>query len=121
MLLIRALLEIIYVDHLFRRGFRPVHDAVRRTARAARQTRPVDPARVVAAVDAASALYVRPLYCLQRAAAITRLLRRDGVDAHLIIGCRPRPVEAHAWVEVGGVVVAENEPDIAHYRVLDVL
>jgi hypothetical protein len=53
----------------------------------------------------ATCLYAKPVLCLQRSVATTRLLRRYGVDARLTIGYRPSPFFSHAWVEVNGRVV----------------
>ena len=57
------------------------------------------------AVLLGTCFYWRPVLCLQRSVATTRLLRRYGVDARLIIGYRPSPFFSHAWVEVNGRVV----------------
>jgi Transglutaminase-like superfamily len=43
--------------------------------------------------------------CLQRAICTVRLLRKQGIDAHLMIGYCPSPFFSHAWVEVEGRVV----------------
>lgn len=57
------------------------------------------------AVLLATCLYWKPVLCLQRAVCTARLLRRHGVAARLVIGYRPAPFFAHAWVEVDGRVV----------------
>lgn len=57
------------------------------------------------AVLLATCFYAKPVLCLQRSVATTRLLRQYGVDARLIIGYRPSPFFSHAWVEVNGRVV----------------
>jgi hypothetical protein len=49
--------------------------------------------------------YVKRAPCLQRSTVATWLLRRHGIPAEMVIGCRPLPFESHAWVEVGGLVV----------------
>jgi hypothetical protein len=73
----------------------------------------------MAALDAACVFYLKPARCLQRSAVATRLLRRRGVDADLVIGYRLPPLRAHAWVEVAGEIVTEDQPGIHFYRVLD--
>ena len=57
------------------------------------------------AVLLAACLYWKPVLCLQRSACTALLLRRHGVDAHVVIGFRPSPFFCHAWVEVEGRVV----------------
>jgi hypothetical protein len=71
-----------------------------------------DPRDVVWAVDEACVWYVKRAACLQRSVVATRLLRRYGFAAEMVIGCRPLPFESHAWVEVDGVVVN----DLPQYR-----
>jgi transglutaminase superfamily protein len=63
------------------------------------------PADIVWAVEEACVWYVKRAACLQRSYVATRLLRRHGFAAEMVIGCRPLPFESHAWVEVGGRVV----------------
>ncbi len=64
-----------------------------------------DVAQVCAAVEKACVWYPKPAVCLQRSAVTTWLMRRYGVPARLVIGVRPMPFLAHAWVEVHGTVV----------------
>jgi hypothetical protein len=63
--------------------------------------------RVIEAVDLAACFYFKPVRCLQRSAVIVRLLRRQGISGRLVIGWRPSPFMAHAWVEVGGRIVGD--------------
>jgi hypothetical protein len=60
---------------------------------------------IVWSVDEACVWYVKRAACLQRSTVATWLLRRHGIPADMVIGCRPLPFESHAWVEVGGRVV----------------
>jgi len=57
------------------------------------------------AVERACVWYPKKALCLQRSAVTTCLLRSCGVGAKLVIGVRPMPFCAHAWVEVDGSVV----------------
>ena len=57
------------------------------------------------AVLLATCFYFKPVLCLQRAVCTVRLLRKQGVNARLVIGFRPSPFFSHAWVEVNGRVV----------------
>ena len=63
------------------------------------------PHDIVWAVDEACVWYVKGAACLQRSFVATRLLRRHGFGAEMVIGCRPLPFESHAWVEIDGRVV----------------
>jgi len=49
--------------------------------------------------------------CLQMSMAIVSQLRREGIDAQLVIGVRPVPFVAHAWVEIGHSVYGDV-PDV---------
>jgi hypothetical protein len=60
-------------------------------------------ARTFAAVARAALCYPRARLCLPRAAVATRLLRRRGVAATLVVGVRHTPFAAHAWVEIDRV------------------
>src|ERR1700733_5442096 len=61
--------------------------------------------RICLAVDLASIWYCKEVRCLQRSAVATCLLRKYGVQAHLVFGAQQLPFRAHAWVEVDGRVV----------------
>jgi len=71
-----------------------------------RQRDPVVTAEdIVWCVDEACVWYVKRAACLQRSVVAAWLLRRHGIAAEMVIGCRPLPFESHAWVEVDGRVV----------------
>jgi Transglutaminase-like superfamily/Coenzyme PQQ synthesis protein D (PqqD) len=70
-----------------------------------RSSDPLIVGRVCAAVRAACLWYPKRTLCLQRSAVTTCLLRRYGIAAQMVIGVRPMPLLAHAWVEIGGSVV----------------
>jgi len=57
----------------------------------------------------AAALYPRRARCLEQSLALYVLLRRRGVTAEFKLGVRPLPFFAHAWVEVAGRAIAEND------------
>lgn len=72
-----------------------------------------------AAIHRARTYYFKRAWCLQSAAAAVCCLRLDGVRAELVIGVRKMPFFAHAWVEVGGAVVLNEESDMrTAYRVI---
>ena len=62
---------------------------------------------VLRAVDKACVWYPKKALCLQRSAVTTYLLRELGMPASMIVGVRPMPLLAHAWVEVDQVVIGD--------------
>jgi len=60
---------------------------------------------ITGAVERASVWYPKKALCLQRSAVTTCLLRECGIRANMVVGVRPMPFLAHAWVEVHGRVV----------------
>jgi transglutaminase superfamily protein len=86
--------------------------AARTGARVARSAPAASPAEATAlgqrlgwAVLRTLAVLPADSRCLIRSLVLLRLLTRRGIDATLVIGVRPadRGVDAHAWVERGGV------------------
>lgn len=60
--------------------------------------------------------------CLVRAAAIQRLLRRDGIGAGSIrVGVRRDAgrFAAHAWVEIGDLVLGDEAPHVRLFTPVD--
>lgn len=58
--------------------------------------------------------------CLRRATAIQRLLTREGIfGSHLRLGVRngPRGFEAHAWVELGEVLLGDLPQHVSRFTV----
>jgi hypothetical protein len=107
--LLRVLVELIRYDVVNAvGGFRSVHTSVKTT--------PVSPSaggdgivrRICDAVTLASCFYWKPVLCLPRAVVTTRLLRKFGVQAQMVIGYRPSPFFSHAWVEVNGRIVNDS-------------
>lgn len=78
-----------------------------------------DPAAIIWAVDEACVWYAKRAACLQRSVVATRLLRRYGWPAELVIGYRPTPFESHAWVEVAGTVVNDRPQYQKFFAVLE--
>jgi hypothetical protein len=58
--------------------------------------------------------------CLAKALVVFSLLKRRGLAAELVIGVAKtqRPLEGHAWVELGGAAVVVGDPGPASYTVL---
>lgn len=110
---IRAFVGFACVDVILRlRGY------ARLKAKLSRQRHSIsnNPSRtvgeVMSAVDRAAMLYPKQAMCLERSAVALWMLRRRGIDAHLVIGCRHTPFYAHAWVEIDGQV-ANDRPAVA--------
>lgn len=59
--------------------------------------------------------------CLSRSLVLWWLLARQGLAAELRIGARKNgdALEAHAWVELNGVVLGEEDDPHAHYAAFD--
>ena len=70
-------------------------------------------------MDLALIWYWKKVLCLQRSAAATCLLRRYGVQAHLVMGAQQMPFRAHAWVEVDGRVVNDKPYTPEMFAVID--
>jgi hypothetical protein len=64
-------------------------------------------AALAAALDTASALYFKPVKCLQRAVVATWYLRSRGYACLLVVGAHVARKEGHAWVEAGGQVLGD--------------
>lgn len=60
------------------------------------------------AVNLAACFYFKPVRCLQKSVVTFQLLRKWGIEAHLVIGYRASPFVSHAWVEVAGQVVNDS-------------
>jgi len=104
-LVIRALYEIARHDVVLRlRGPGRTLQQVSRQSVSAKPNRELEQA-ICDAVLLATCLYWKPVLCLQRSICTARLLRKHGVNARMVIGYRPAPFFAHAWVEVDGRVV----------------
>ncbi len=58
--------------------------------------------RLGAAVTRLLGVLPRDPRCLQKSLVLTELLARRGIPATLVIGVRPDPFAAHAWVEHAG-------------------
>jgi hypothetical protein len=116
---LRCMLVLLAVRlHLKARGFgRSVARARRLGARAA-DTRPADGGlteRTAHRVAVAGAFFPGRAVCLEQSLALYLLLRRRGVLAELRLGVTPSPFHAHAWVEVDGAPVNEDEETVAKF------
>ena len=71
--------------------------------------------QVCESVDRAGRFYVKHAMCLQRSAAVTCLLRSNGVPAKMVLACRKTPFEGHAWVEVDNQVINDTQKVKTYY------
>ena len=106
---LRVLVELIRFDIVHADGRLSVGARQRQnnTCCAERRSR-WDVRRICDAVTLASCFYWKPVRCLPRAVVTTRLLRKFGVQAQMVIGYRPSPFFSHAWVEVDGRIVNDS-------------
>lgn len=107
--MIAAWFRIAIVDIVMaRRGFPGLHRFIRSIpVRERRSSRSVE--ELCRAVDRAAVYYPRQLHCLRRSASMTWLLRSHGHAAEMVVGASITPFFAHAWVELGGRIVADDE------------
>jgi len=89
-------------------GFQGIHSRLARQRVAPQELQRHAEAVVCEAVSLAACFYFRPVLCLQRSVATTRLLRKGGIKGQLVIGYRAAPFFSHAWVEVDGRVVNDS-------------
>jgi Transglutaminase-like superfamily len=119
-LVLRAYLRLIQFDlYLVRGNFNALYEKVRDcpTRKTSLHANAVE--QICAAVDMACIWYWKRVLCLQRSAATACLLKRSGVQAHMILGAQQVPFKAHAWVEIDGRVVNDKPYMREMYAVLD--
>lgn len=66
-------------------------------------------------VETARALGLFRPQCLDKSVCLLWLLRRHRMDATLRIGALPQPFAAHAWVEVRGVPIGQDQSRLKLY------
>lgn len=109
LLAMRAFVELIRYDVVNSTfGFERIHAKLSRQKVQPKQAINDAAAMIPEAVSLAACFYWKPILCLQRSAVATRMLKKQGVDAHMVIGYRPSPFFSHAWVEVDGRVVNDS-------------
>jgi len=119
-LILEAYWKLIHFDlYLARGNFAALYDKVRNDPVTARTPEPDAIERINSAVDMACIWYWKEALCLQRSAATACLLKKYGVPAQMVIGAQQMPFKAHAWVEVGGLVVNDKPYTPEMYAVLD--
>ena len=118
-LVLRAIVELLWIDFLLLRGFSVVSAAVRHFRIRNAQPLSASAAEICHALDLACVFYFKEVRCLQRSAAASRLLRNSGVSAEMVIGIQLCPFRAHAWVETAGRVVNDKSYVPELYAVID--
>lgn len=100
-------------------GFPRLHQIVRRWPVSKKTNNDHETiATVCAAVERAISYHLKHTWCLERSAVLTCYLRAKGVPAEMVIGCRKMPFHGHAWVEVDGQVVNDNQKVLTFYEPL---
>jgi hypothetical protein len=116
----RAFFHLLAVDFTLKTGgFHGVYDKVKSCPVSTLNADAYTVARICTAVDHARVWYPKESLCLQRSAVITRLLRREGIPALMVLAARKMPFRMHAWVEVDGVVVNDDHKVQEFYNVLE--
>lgn len=119
-LAVRAFLLLLSVDFKLKTmGFRKLHSSVKNYPVSARKPNTHTVARMREAVDKACVWYPKQALCLQRSAVLTVLLRREGVDARMALAARRMPLKMHAWVEINGAVVNDDDEVQNYYKVME--
>jgi Transglutaminase-like superfamily/Coenzyme PQQ synthesis protein D (PqqD) len=65
--------------------------------------------QICAGIDRARLWYPKKIQCLQHSAVVTCLLRLQGVPAQMVFAAARKPFYAHAWCEVEGTVVNDEQ------------
>lgn len=121
LLLLETYVHLVRIDVLMRfGGVRSIHALVRKTEPASsRDGAAISVTALCQAVDLACVFYPKRVFCLQRSAATTLLLRRYGHTAELVLGAQMIPFRSHAWVEIEGAVVNDKPYMLDIYQVLE--
>jgi transglutaminase superfamily protein len=79
---------------------------------------PVEVERTAWHVAVAGAFFPGRAVCLEQSLALYVLLRRRGAPAELRLGVQVYPFYAHAWVELNGQPVNEDQETVEKFRAL---
>ncbi|HSU15794.1 lasso peptide biosynthesis B2 protein [Longimicrobium sp.] len=117
----RCALELLAVRACLKaRGFGRAVAWARRRASAASGPglAPDEVERAAYHVAVAAAFFPGRAVCLEQSLALFVLLRRRGAPAELRIGVQVYPFYAHAWVELDGRPVNEDQETVEKFRAL---
>jgi len=111
---VRLALKFITVSRLKDFGSTALHDP------RSPQLPPQTTARIVR-IAAHRGLY--RFKCLDQSLVLRWLLRRQGIDARIVFGARKKDnqMEVHAWVEVDGVAIGEDDEEHRRFSPLEEL
>jgi hypothetical protein len=117
---VEAWFLLLYVDWLMHvRGFEQLHSRVRGCRVRTVTATPDKDRKLSRAMDLACVFYFKRVFCLQRSAALTVLLRRHGLRAEMILGAQLFPFQSHAWVETDGHVINDKPYITEMFQVLE--
>ena len=103
-----------------RHRFSSLHERVRRFPLRATGPRTNSLDALASTLDIACCVYPRRVLCLQRSAVLVKILRQNGIPAHMMIGAQKLPFRAHAWVEVNGEIIRDRLASRENFFVLEV-
>lgn len=120
-LIARALGTLVAVDFRLRKsGFAGLHQTLAKSRTSiVLEREPESVTTLCAAVENAAFWYFRQVRCLEKSATLALILRKFGVHAVVVIGCRKLPFASHAWVEVEGQVVNDDQSVRQTYLQID--
>ena len=119
-LLTRMYFEFLRLEiPLARRDFSSIYRSVQSCRVSAWSNSRTTQADILRAADVAAVLYFKEVKCLQRSTAVAKMLRKQGFPAELVIGVQHLPFRAHAWVEIGGIVVNDKPYVSQMYAVIE--
>jgi hypothetical protein len=120
MLFLKALFGLFAYDVLTTfRPFRALYASAKKYQTVVKSADQPTIDRICSAVNYACAWYPKQARCLQRSFVTTRMLRKHGIPAQMLLGAQKFPFKAHAWVEVNGRVINENSDVRSTYAVWD--
>jgi Transglutaminase-like superfamily len=116
----KSWMTLFLVDMTMRlRGFKALHQVMLKEGIAEHgHTKRESKEDVCRAIDLACVFYFRQVSALERSAAATLVLRRQGWRADLVIGAQVFPQETYAWVEIEGQIVNDYPNLLELYQVL---
>ena len=74
-----------------------------------------EPVEIARRIALAAAFFPGRAVCLEQSVALYLVLRRYGHSGALRVGVQPYPFQAHAWIEIDGAPVFENEDHLTKF------
>jgi hypothetical protein len=119
--LLRAVVWLGLIDLGLRiLGYRRMMELVPATTEQASSSVPGHVRMYAAALELVGNRYLVPARCLHKSLVLHYWLRREGISSQMQIGVRKedQQLKAHAWVELGGQVVNDDQDAVAAFRTL---